>query len=240
MAGRSITPDAPGAQIPPWLPSIPPLESGDRLTRVEFEQRYDAMPWIKKAELIEGVVYVASPVRMNVHARPHAAVVTWAGVYAASTPGILVADNGTLRLDDENEPQPDVMLSIDPARGGASRVGPDDYAEGAPELIIEIAASSASYDLGDKREVYRRTGVREYIVWQIYDQRIDWWELHEGVYVPLAPDDQGVVASRVFPGLRLDRAAMLAGRMADVLAELRCGIETTEHATFVQALEGQR
>lgn len=38
-------------------PSIP-LENGDRLSRFEFEHRYQAMPELKKAELVEGVVYI--------------------------------------------------------------------------------------------------------------------------------------------------------------------------------------
>ena len=42
-----------------------PLENGDRLTRAEFERRYAAMPRLKKAELIEGIVYVPSPVRYS-------------------------------------------------------------------------------------------------------------------------------------------------------------------------------
>jgi hypothetical protein len=113
------------------LPAVPPLENGDHLTRAEFERRYDAMPWLKKAELIEGVVYVGSPVRINVHAQPHAHLVTWAGVYRAATSGARVANNGTLRLDPDNEPQPDLMIRIEPAKGGASHVSADDYVEGA-------------------------------------------------------------------------------------------------------------
>ncbi len=218
------------------LPAVPPLENGDHLTRAEFERRYDAMPWLKKAELIEGVVYIGSPVRINVHAQPHAHLVTWAGVYCAATPGVIVADNGTLRLDPDNEPQPDVMIRIEPAKGGASRVSADDYVEGAPELIAEVAASSASYGTTTKRKVYWRNGVREYIVWQIYDRRIDWWALREGEYQPLEPDATGVLRSEVLPGLWLHVPALLADDLAKVLAALQQGIGSDEHSAFMERL----
>ena len=143
------------------LVKLPPLESGDRLTRAEFERRYAAMPNLKKAELIEGVVYVASPLRALAHGKPHADVMAWLGVYSAATPGIGAYDTATVRLDADNEPQPDAVLRIE--QGGQSSISEDDYIEGAPELIVEIAASSASYDLHDKLHVYRRNGVQEYM-----------------------------------------------------------------------------
>ncbi len=124
--------------------NIPPLESGDRLTRQEFERRYQVMPQIK-AELIEGVVYVASPVRIANQGRPHAVLVGWLLVYKAATPGVDLADNSTVRLDADNEAQPDALLRLESEVGGNSRISEDDYVEGAPELIVEIAASSASY-----------------------------------------------------------------------------------------------
>ena len=140
---------------------VPPLEAGDHLTRAEFERRYDAMPNLKKAELIEGVVFMPSPVRFRRHGGPQFRLITWLGLYEASTSGVLGADNSTARLDLDNEPQPDALLLIDPARGGQAIIDPDDYVEGAPELVAEIAASSASYDLHTKLNVYRRNGVRE-------------------------------------------------------------------------------
>jgi Uma2 family endonuclease len=219
-----------------FLPHPPPLESGDHLTRAEFERRYEAMPWVKKAELIEGVVYVASPVRNRVHAQPHARLVTWAGLYSATTAHVYIADNGTLRLDPDNEPQPDIMLLVDPRAGGASWSSVEDYVEGAPELVIEVAASSVSYDLREKKRVYWRNGVREYLVWQVYDGRVDWWELRDGEYQPLAPDERGVLKSGVFPGLWLDVPALLDDTMARVLATLQQGLATPEHAAFVAEL----
>jgi len=126
---------------------VPRLENGDRLTRYEFERRYEAMPHLKKAELIDGVVYMGSPVRFERHGKPHSYAIGWLAVYCAATPGVDLGDNATVRLDVDNEPQPDALLRLDPSVGGQSRISDDDYVEGAPELIVEIAASSASYDL---------------------------------------------------------------------------------------------
>ena len=223
-------------QTAPRRSAIPPLENGDMLTRAEFERRYEAMPWLKKADLIEGVVYMGSPVHSEVQAQPHGLIVTLLGLYRLSTPGIVLDDNGTLRLDPDNEPQPDVMLRIDADKGGASYTSADDYVEGSPELIVEISASSASYDLREKRRVYRRNGVREYIVWQIYDGRLDWWALREGEYQPLQPGEAGVIKSEVFPGLWLDVPALLANDPAKTLATLQQGIASEEHAVFVAKL----
>jgi Uma2 family endonuclease len=224
------------AKGPPSPSALPPLFAGDRLTRHEFHRRYEAMPKRQKAELVEGVVYMPSPLRIDYHARPHADMITWLGVYRSATPGVFAADNGTLFLDLDNDVQPDVTLCIDAAAGGHSRIRPDGYAEGAPELIAEIAASSASYDLHDKLRAYRRNGVQEYLVWRVLDGAIDWWELVEGAYVPLPADEHGVVDSRVFPGLRLDVAAMLAGDLARALAVQQAALGGAAHAAFVEKL----
>ena len=216
----------------------PPLESGDHLTRPEFERRYEAMPYIKKAELIEGVVYVASPVRIT-HGRPHGQIMAWLGAYCATTPGVDFGDNATVRLDIDNEPQPDALLRIEPSVGGQSHIGEDDYVEGAPEFIVEVAASSAAYDLHEKMNAYRRNGVREYLVWQIYDGQIDWWELHEGEYLRLTPDENGVIRSRVFPCLCLNVPALLKGDLAGVLATQQSTLNSEEHVAFVVRLTGK-
>jgi Uma2 family endonuclease len=223
----------------PATPSAKTLENGDRLTRGEFERRYEARPDIKKAELIEGVVHMPSPTRSGSHARPHAATITWLGSYAASTPGVQVNDNPTVRLDLDNEPQPDAALLIDPGAGGQARLSDDDYIEGAPELIAEIASSSASYDLHDKLHAYRRNGVREYLVWRTLEHRIDWLELVDGAYWPLQPDAAGLIHSRVFPGLRLAVDAMLRGDLAAVLRELQHGLGENVHQAFVARLAGR-
>ena len=215
---------------------IPVLENGDRLTRCEFERRYAARPDVKKAELIEGVVYMPSPVRLGGHAEPHSAIQGVLIVYAAYTPGVSVADNATVRLDLDNEPQPDVLLWIDEDAGGQSRVSGDDYLEGAPELVVEVAASSASIDMHAKRNVYRRSGVQEYIVWRTHEKRIDWFELSDGEYRPLPRDRAGIIRSRAFPGLRLAARALLEGDLAGALAELDKGIQSPEHRRFVARL----
>jgi Uma2 family endonuclease len=222
------------------LVKLPPLESGDRLSRAEFERRYRAMPNLKKAELIEGVVYVASPLRAQAHGNPHAHVITWLGVYEAATSGVKCYDNPTVRLDADNEPQPDAVLRL--TEGGRSQISEDDYIEGSPELIVEVAASSASYDLHDKLRVYRRNGVQEYIVWRTYSQQIDWFYFHSGEYQPLAADSSGVLYSQQFPGLWLARKALLSGDLREVLHILQQGIASLEHQTFVKAnaaLDGQ-
>jgi Uma2 family endonuclease len=221
------------------ITDYPPLENGDRLTRQEFERRSTAMTHIKKAELIEGVVYVASPVRANRHGSPHADIIGWLFVYKAATPGVYLADNTTVRLDADNEPQPDALLRIEPEVGGNSRISDDDYVEGTPELIAEIAASSASYDLNDKLNAYRRNGVQEYIVWQNYENRLDWFRLQEGRYVALQPDEAGIIRSEIFPGLWLAVNALREGDMAGVLAVLQQGLQTAEHQAVVERLNPQ-
>jgi len=226
---------SPNVLVPPL--TLPPLENGDRLSRNEFEQRYTAMPELKKAELIEGVVYVASPLRAKSHGEPHAAIMTWLGVYKAVTPGVAVADNTTVRLDADNEPQPDALLRLE--RGGQSCLSDDDYIEGAPELIVEIAASSASYDLHEKRTAYRRNQVQEYLVWRVYDNQLDWFQLREGKYVQLQTNPDGILCSQVFPGLWLDKTVLLSGNLAGMLAVLQVGLAAPDHQVFVEQLMEQ-
>ncbi len=213
---------------------ILPLENGDRLSRFEFERRYTAMPKVKKAELIEGVVYMGSPVRARSHGQPHAAIMAMLSAYWIVTPGVSLLDNVTVRLDLDNEPQPDALLRIE--SGGRSIVSDDDYIEGAPELIVEIAASSATYDLYDKKQVYRRNGVQEYVIWQVFDRKVDWFSLTEGEYVPLQPDENGVIKSLVFPGLWLAVPLLLAGEMVNAIAVLQSGLNSPEHAQFIELL----
>ena len=192
------------------------LENGDRLNRVEFERRYTASN-IKKAELIEGLVYVASPLRFTPHAEPHARILTWLGTYQSMVAKLAVGIEPTVRLDEDNEPQPDAVLF---RLGGNAQIDDDGYIMGAPELVVEIAASTVSYDLHAKKRVYERNGVKEYIVWRTLDQEIDWFILENGKYVRLTPDDAGVMHSREFEGLRLNVKAILNGDMAGVLGSL--------------------
>ena len=218
---------------------VPELRAGDRLTRAEFERRYAAMPHVKKAELIEGVVYMPSPVSQEDHGGPHFDVITWLGFYRAKTPGVQGGDNATLRLDLDNEPQPDAFLRILPDCGGQS-YNSGKYVGGAPELIVEVAASSASYDLHDKLRAYRRNEVREYVVWRVWDREIDWFVLRDDRYELLAPNAAGHYQSEVFPGLWLDPAALLRGDLAQVLTVLQQGLASPEHAEFVSRLQQLR
>ena len=227
----------PNPHLKSRVPSPPPLKQGDHLTRAEFERRYEAMPEVKKAELIEGVVYMPSPVRWGQHASPHAHVLCWLGTYEANTPGVQSADNGTVRLDDDNEPQPDAALIIKPSHRGQVQVSDDDYVVGAPELVVEVAASSVSIDLHDKRQAYARNGVREYIVWRTQEEAIDWFVLRGSQYQAQALDAAGRYRSEQFPGLWLDAGALLRGDLATVLRVLQEGIGSPEHATFVTALQ---
>lgn len=215
---------------------LPPLENGDRLSREEFERRYEAMPHLKKAELIEGVVYVASPVLLPTHAQPHARIITLLGNYAFATPGVNIADNGSVRIDDDNEPQPDVCLWIDVSGKGQAQVDKDGYLSGAPELVIEIAASSASYDLHDKLEVYRYSGVREYGIWLTYRREFYWFRLEGEEYQAVLPDEKGVIASTAFPGLCLNLKALLTDDMTWAMADLQAGLQSDEHRHFVEWL----
>jgi len=216
--------------------TIPPLENGDKLTRDEFERRYDAMPNLKKAELIEGIVYMPAALRFRSHGQPHSWMITWLVTYETLTPGVAVGDAPTVRLDSDNEPQPDAVLLVTPEAGGQSRLSDDDYIEGAPELIVEIAASSAAIDLHAKKQAYRRNGVKEYIVWQVLDKKIDWFYLEKGEYLDLPVEPDEILRSRMFPGLWLAVADLLAGDMQEVLAVLQAGLQSPDHAGFVQKL----
>lgn len=227
----------PATVISPVL-TIPILENGDKLTRAEFECRYSAMPNLKKAELIEGIVYMASPLRITQHGNPHARIITWLGNYWSATAGIELGDNATVRLDLDNEPQPDALLRIEV--GGQSTVSQDGYVEGAPELIAEIAASTVSIDLHQKLNVYRRNQVQEYVIWRVDDGELDWFTLSKGKYIQLNPNDNGIICSEVFPGLWLDKEALLGGDLAKALAILQQGLSTVAHQKFVEKLSGDR
>jgi Uma2 family endonuclease len=216
---------------------IPALENGDRLTRAEFLRRYDAMPELKKAELIEGVVYVPSPVRHKYHGRQHLHILTWIGHYEAGTPGVEGSDNSTILLDLDNAPQPDGVLFIQPDHGGQVKINEDGYIENAPDLVAEIAASSVSYDLHDKLNSYRRNGVREYVVHRVLDRQVDWFVLKEGRFEALAVSPDGLMRSTIFPGLWLDPAALIRGDLATVLAVVQQGLSSPEHAEFAARLQ---
>ena len=216
--------------------SIALLENGDRLSRDEFERRYAVMPEACKAELIEGMVYMAAALRFKSHGLPHSHLNSWITNYTAYTPGTLVADAPSVRLNNNNEPQPDIILILDPDLGGQTRITEDDYIEGAPELIAEISASTVSIDLGAKKTAYERNGVQEYLVWRVLDQELDWFVLQAGHYVLLHSDTDGITRSRIFPGLWLDTSALLNGNLQQVLTTLIQGTQSTAHQAFLRNL----
>jgi Putative restriction endonuclease len=218
--------------------TVQALKNGDRLTRDEFECRYAAMPEIKKAELIEGIVYIGPPVPAVGHGEQHLDLVTLLGIYKVSTPKVRAASGATVRLDPVNEPQPDAAMYIDPACGGQCRFT-DGYLTDSPELIGEIASSSVSIDLGIKLHVYRRNGVREYIVWRVRDRAIDWFILRNGQFDRLVPGTDGIYRSEVFPGLWLDVAALLARDLPRANQALQQGLASPEHAAFVTKLRSK-
>ena len=227
------------ATAPIYLPAaVPQLQNGDHLPREEFERRYEAMSGIKKAELLEGVVYMPSPVRFEAHSEPHLHVAGWLTTYLAETPGVRGGADGSIRLDLGSEPQPDAFLMLPTAAGGRAYRDKDDYITGAPELVVEVSASTVSQDLHVKQRVYRRNGVREYVVWRVEERAIDWFVLRDGEYATQSPDPDGLYRSEVFPGLWLDAAALLRGDLAGVLRAVRKGVETPEHAAFVESLAG--
>jgi Uma2 family endonuclease len=213
----------------------PSLQNGDRLRSQEFLRRYEAMPEIKKAELIEGIVYMGSPVSAE-HGEPDGLINTWLGTYAAHTPGVRFFCNTTVILDADNTPQPDACLCLQPGRGGRTRISAKKYLVGAPELIVEVAASSASIDLNDKMDAYARNGVSEYLVWRTLEKRFDWFELENENYVAVRPDARGLLRSKTFPGLVLDVRALLAMNAPKVLTMLQRGLASAAHKSFIASL----
>ena len=194
------------------------------------------MPHLKKAELIDGVVYMPSPVNHRQHGNPHFNMISWLSVYAGVTPGIEGGDNSSLRLDILNEPQPDAFLMVSPEYGGQVQIDSDGYIAGGPELVAEVAATSANYDLGSKLKTYQRNNVHEYIVWRVFDREVDWFIWRSGQFesLPLEPD--GTYRSQVFPGLWLNRTDLIAGNLNAIVLAAPQILERPGHAEFVARL----
>jgi len=215
--------------------AVPPLENGDHLDQKTFHARYEAMPEDCRAELIGGIVYMASPQKLP-HSKAHALAIRWLDGYADATPGTEALLNNTQILGPDSEPEPDGCLFITPECGGQVYVDKDEYLNGPPELVVEVSASTESIDLNRKKLDYQRGGVREYVVLALRMQKVFWFVRQRGKYVEMPLPKDGVYCSRVFPGLWLDAAAMLSNRRADVLAALRRGLASTEHGAFVAKL----
>lgn len=218
-------------------PPAAELHSGDRLTRQEFHEIYRRTPESFRAELIEGVVYVASPVGLE-HGKNDSLIISAFTIYAVDTPGVEPANNTTVFLGDESEPQPDVFLRVLPEYGGQSRTTKDGYVGGAPELIAEVAHSSRAIDLGGKQRDYTRYGVREYLVFSLQDQELRWFDLAQNRELEADPD--GILRIKTFPGLWIDRDRLLAGDARGLMETLRRGLASPEHAEFVSRLAAAR
>ena len=217
---------------------VVPLVAGDFLSRDEFLHRWEAMPQLKRAELIRGVVYMPSPV-----SRPHGSMETnvaaWLGLYKAYTPGCEAGNNMTWLMLEEESPQPDTSLWVLPESGGQSR-SKGEYASGAPEFLVEVCLSRTAYDLHQKLEVYEEAGVQEYLAVLMRERQVRWHRLSRRRFKVVPAPADGIYCSAVFPGLWLDAAALLAGDLARVVTVLQQGIAAPEHDAFVKRLAARR
>ncbi len=212
-----------------------PLEPGDRLTAAEFERRYEVTPSEIKAELIEGIVYMQSAAKLS-HGRPYGFMTTWIGNYCFATPGTDYAADATDRLDDSNQPQPDISLFVLPEFGGQTSISDDGYLTGGPELIVEIAGSSLAIDRGPKLRTYEQHGVKEYLIWRVKDRSLEWYVRRDDRFELHQPDGAGVFRSEVFPGLWLDNDAALRRDGVMTMQILDQGLASESHAAFVNLL----
>lgn len=216
---------------------LPPLVDGERLGRATFHERYEAMPSNVRAELIDGVVYMASPQGYD-HSKFDGFVAGWLFYYGLKTPGLGAAGNATTFLGgDDDEVQPDHQLRIPEEHGGSSRIV-GGFVSGPPELVVEVARTSRDYDLGTKKEAYERAGVREYLFVGVDPEEVRWFILRGGVYDEIAPGDDGLHRSETFPGLWLDAKALFDEDRAGLVAALDRGLATPEHAAFAARLAG--
>ena len=218
-------------------PAIPRLNNGDHLKRAEFERRYEAMPETTRAELIQGIVYMSPPARYETHGKAQMVLANWLGHYVAKTPGIAgYADNPTVRIDDENNPQPDLCMMLPRHVGGKAVIDKDDYIHGPPALVCEVAGSSVSYDLHEKKNMYANKGASEYLVWRTEDEEVDWFSLQSGRYVLIDANSDGTLRSKVFPGLWLQPQILLKADLPALFRLLDESTCTAEHAAFVQRM----
>jgi hypothetical protein len=216
---------------------VPPLVAGDFLSRDEFLCRWEAMPHVKRAELIQGVVYMPSPLSRQ-HGVTDNDVATWLGVYRAATPGCESGSNATWLME-EDAPQPDNSLYIMPEYGGQARMR-GRLLQGAPEFLAEVCLTSAAYDLHQKLDLYQEAQVQEYLAVLLHEREARWHRLAGGRFEVVPAPADGVYRSTVFPGLWLDAPALLEGNLAKVLAVLQQGLNSTEHAAFVAQLARRR
>ena len=214
----------------------PLLRDGDRLSVEEFERRWDAMPELKHAELIEGRVYMnAAALRWDWHAEPHSIVTSLMWMYSAFTAGVRCGSEPSVRMEASSMPQPDVVLRIAEECGGRSRIEKG-YVVGGPEFVAEISGSTETHDLGVKKDLYLRAGVQEYLNWSVLEERVVLFHWGSGHYVELDLDADGILKSDTLPGLWFDPAAMIRGDKMRVMEVLHLGLASAEHQAFVQEL----
>jgi Uma2 family endonuclease len=214
---------------------LPPLEPGDHLDQKTFHERYEAMPEDVKAELIGGIVHMPAALRRP-HGRSHGRLMQWLLAYEDATPGVEVYDNATNIMADDSEPQPDACLIIHPDKGGQMTFTSDDYLQGAPELVAEVASSTESYDLHSKKVDYERAGVKEYLVVALRQQKVFWFVNQNGNFDQRQANEHGIFQSDVYPGLWLDAGALIRLDGPRLLDVLRQGLTTDAHAAFVKQL----
>lgn len=216
-------------------PYIPPFENGERMDQETFHALYERTPKGFRAELIGGVVHVPSPVSLR-HGRPHRLLCQWLGEYSDETLGTDAFLEVTAILSRQSEPQPDLTLIITPEAGGQTTVNASDYLTGAPELAVEVSNSTAGIDLNEKLTDYERYGVREYLVVVMREREVRWFVRRKDRFTPMKPVADGVLKSRVFPGLWLDTAGVFDRSATRLLATLRKGLASPEHAKFAAKL----
>ena len=217
---------------------LPPLVEGQWLDQPTFHARYEAMPPGTRAELINGVVYMPSPVGRE-HGVAHAPVIFWLFYYADQTPGLEVLDNATAILGPKSEPQPDATLRILPEFGGQTSIKKK-YLAGPPELIAEVSHATRYVDLGPKLEDYQRAGVLEYVVRALEPDQVFWFVREGGILVERPLGEDGLYRSTNFPGLWLDPQALVRGDGRRLRAVVDLGCATPEHAAFVARLAAAR
>jgi Uma2 family endonuclease len=224
--------------LQPVAEKVPPLNNGDQLDAVEFCRRWDSMPNLRHAELIGGQVYMNPPVSAGSHGLPNGQIIFWLGYYAALTEGVEQFSESSVHFGSQDLPQPDAILRVKDQFGGMSRLI-DNELHGAPELVVEVAASSASYDLFQKKQRYQENGVLEYLVWVVHERRFVWFALEPTGYVQLTQARNGIIKSRLFPGLWLDTKGMLGHDQAKVLATANRGLRSPEYIEFAAKLKAQ-
>jgi Uma2 family endonuclease len=210
------------------------LVNGERMSQPEFHRRYEAYDEDEKWELVGGIVYMASPLKLP-HSNYNGEIGYLLETYCRATPGTQVMHNATAILGDKSEPQPDLGMRILPEYGGQSGTTTDKYLEGAPELLVEIAHSRRGLAMHSRRDDYERTGVTEYLVVCIEEQEVHWFDFGRGDVI--RPNREGVSRSRVFPGLWIDAAALLRLDSARSMEVLQQRLASSVHAAFVKRLQ---